>query len=181
MNRRQQELEYSSHVSGHYTMPELEALYDLADGLPKGARVVEIGVLYGRSSSLLMQIGKRQKFDLRFIDPWVVEGKDAAMAFARLTADLQASYTMYVMRSADVQWSAVNKIDLLHIDGDHSPAGIRFDCDWLTLIKQGGFVVFHDYANENFPQVKQAADYMCAQYGFEKVGVTDSQARFIRA
>lgn len=180
MSIRQQEIAISEQVRGHYTVRELEALYDLADGLNDRARVVEIGVLYGRSASILMQVSSRKHFDLRFVDSWVLQGNDAILSFARLTVQLGVPYTLYAMRSSDVRWHPNSTIDLLHVDGDHSPRGIKSDCIWLSLVRSGGFAVFHDYLNTDFPQVKTTVDAACSKSGFELVGITDSQARFIK-
>ena len=42
------------------------------------------------------------------------------------------------------QWK--EPIDLLFVDGDHSYEGAKLDIDsWLPHLKQGGYVVFHDF------------------------------------
>lgn len=173
----QEAIDFAESVEGIYTREELVALYDLADGLPNGARVLEIGVLYGRSTSALMILAKRKHFDLRLVDPFVLNGPDAAAGFARLAADMQCPFVLYCMRSDEVRWVPGMKIDLLHVDGDHSPEGIKRDCQFLQFVKRNGYAVFHDYGNPDYPQVKQIVDHACE--GWLNVGVTGQQARFM--
>jgi hypothetical protein len=90
MTARKAAIEHAESIEGIYSREELTALYELAEGLPDGARVVEIGVLYGRSASVLMALSKSKGFDLRFIDPFVLNGPDAAKSFARLPEGIKA-------------------------------------------------------------------------------------------
>lgn len=48
--------------------------------------------------------------------------------------------------SYDVGMEWEGEIDLLIVDGDHSPEGVTRDCDaWLRHVRDGGLVMFHDY------------------------------------
>jgi hypothetical protein len=180
MTARKAAIEYAESIDGMYSREELIALYDLAEGLPDGARVVEIGVLYGRSASVLMGLSKSKGFDLRFVDPFVLQGKDAALGFAKLAAGMGVPFTLYRMKSMDVPWNANHRIDLLHVDGDHSPEGVKADCEWLQFVKSGGFAVFHDYGSRDYPQVKAVVDRTCSGWRMLRVGVTGEQARWMK-
>lgn len=37
------------------------------------------------------------------------------------------------------------QIDLLFVDGDHKPNGVRIDCEWMKYVKVGGIAVFDDW------------------------------------
>lgn len=55
------------------------------------------------------------------------------------------------------------KIDLLFIDGDHSEAGLTGDIlAWLPSVRDGGYVLFHDYGSVNWPDVKPVLDHLFA-------------------
>lgn len=44
-------------------------------------------------------------------------------------------------------------IDILHIDGDHSEPGVRFDIEaWGTCVRPGGIIMMHDI--NNFSHIK---------------------------
>lgn len=53
-------------------------------------------------------------------------------------------------------------LDLVFIDGDHSPEGIAGDITaWLPWVKRpGGWMLFHDYHSNNWPAVVEAVDRM---------------------
>jgi predicted O-methyltransferase YrrM len=51
--------------------------------------------------------------------------------------------------------------DFVFIDADHSYEGCKADIEaWWPLVKKGGWICGHDYANPGFPEfgVKQAVD-----------------------
>lgn len=191
-------LGFSAKVPGPYSKLELTKLYELAVALPDNATVVEIGVLYGRSASVFFQVAQHKPLELHFIDPWVVNGEDAYGYFHKMVNEhfLAVPFTMHNMTSVavfhkvpeavsfDDEVMAEFTIDLLHVDGDHSPEGIKDDCScWLPFTERG-HAVFHDYATRNedgtlmYQQIKGTVDLYCADW--EKVGVFDSQAIFRR-
>lgn len=54
---------------------------------------------------------------------------------------------------------ANKQYDLLVIDGDHTYAGVKIDfVNFLQFVKVGGFVIFDDYASEDWPDVKEFVD-----------------------
>ena len=180
---------FTEPLPGIYTKNELKRLYDVVVSVPDGATVVEIGVLYGRSASVFLQVAKAGKpLDLHLVDPWVVSQGDTYMTFHRMVdqnfRDVQ--FTMHNCKSEDVEFD--NMVDLLHVDGDHSPNGIVGDCDeWLMLVADGGVVFFHDYATRNldgslmYPQIEETVDAYCTpMQGWSRMGVVDSQAAYKR-
>ena len=197
-------LAFSTKVPGPYSKPELTKLYELAVALPDNATVVEIGVLYGRSASVFFQVAQHKPLELHFIDPWVVNGKDPHRYFHGMVNEhfREVPSTMHNKVAREV-FPPFQAIDLLHVDGDHSPEGIESDCElWLYGVRPApsavitigelppssrrppGYAVFHDYDTRNpdgglmYPQIKETVDHYCADW--EKVGVFDSQAIFRR-
>ncbi len=56
-------------------------------------------------------------------------------------------------------------IDFLFIDGDHSRDGVR--CDFLNLkdkVNKGGLIVFDNYNDGCWSEVKPAVDELCDEY-----------------
>lgn len=133
--------------------------------------VVEIGVYEGSSALVLIQ-AMRPGSRLHLIDPFVDESGWALPAgwgaterasrrvVARAAADRSAPRIQWhVERSQDVgrSWDA-GDVDLVFIDGDHSPAAVREDWDvWHPHVKSGGHVAFHD-ANGRSPGPSQVVD-----------------------
>jgi len=126
--------------------------------------VVEIGVYEGSSALVLVRAmapGSR----LHLIDPFVDESGWALPAgwgateratrrvVARAAALREApQIEWHVERSQDVgrSWDR-GPVDLVFIDGDHSPGAVREDWDvWHPHVKSGGHVAFHD-ANRRSP------------------------------
>lgn len=122
---------------GWYNDNELAALCDTAEkcGSMTGA-IVEIGVYKGRSAQALAEVVPADRLVLidNLADPGACT--DAWPAGAQwITGPAVASLV----------WT--NPIALLHIDGDHSYAGVLADLyKYAPFVKLGGFVVLHDWA-----------------------------------
>jgi predicted O-methyltransferase YrrM len=47
-----------------------------------------------------------------------------------------------------------DSVDLLYIDGDHRFYGVERDYDaWISKVKSGGYILFHDYDEDTHPDV----------------------------
>lgn len=145
-------LQHIFSVPSHLTPRERYQLYQLAAGRET---VVEIGSYIGASAccfgNACRQSGKGRVF---CVDTWNNDamsegGRDTYQEFLENTSlfsdyivPLRGLSTKVV---AQVK-SAVQHIDLLFIDGDHSYAGVK--ADWETYrdhLCEGSVVVFHDY------------------------------------
>jgi hypothetical protein len=63
-------------------------------------------------------------------------------------------------------------VDLVFVDGDHTFYGVERDIKaWLPRVKHGGFMLFHDYAHEQWSGVKPAVDALMA--GHAQIMVVD--------
>jgi MMP 1-O-methyltransferase len=137
-----------------HTAAEAELLGRLATG----ARcVVEIGVYEG-SSAFVFCDALTPVAQLHLIDPFVDEsgwalrpGWHATPTATRLAVRRRVrsggpNICWHIARSQDVgrEWRGP-AIDLVFIDGDHSPQGCREDWEvWHPHVRPGGAVAFHD-------------------------------------
>ncbi len=71
-------------------------------------------------------------------------------------------YTLIQRFSTDTEArriAARRRYHLLVIDGDHSYEGVKNDFQrYRDLVVPGGYVVFDDYGNDNWPDVKRYVD-----------------------
>lgn len=64
------------------------------------------------------------------------------------------------------------EIDMLIIDADHSERGCRGDFEkWYRHVKDNGYILFHDYDRDVWPDVKKVVDSLD---GIEKVILVDT-------
>src|SRR3989304_4190401 len=95
-----QVMELTRTVSSHTAFEDAEcrAYYELLMGLPHGATVVEIGLQFGRSSSIVMQESLEKHFDYHGVDPFVdpPNARDEWMALAQR---LGVPVKIYLMES----------------------------------------------------------------------------------
>jgi predicted O-methyltransferase YrrM len=133
---------------------EAAVLTRLATG---ARRVVELGVYEG-SSALVLAHALSAEAELHLVDPfidatgWALRPGSRANAAATRRAVRRATRRggpkvhWHLARSQDVgrTWSG-GLIDLVFIDGDHSPDGCREDWElWHHHVSPGGAVTFHD-------------------------------------
>ena len=136
-----------------YSREEGELLYNLLTALADGSCILEIGCEYGRSTSIIAQVSKQKQFDIHLIDPF--PQLEPYLSCTRMLFDHAVHFNLYRGKSQSVGPS-VDRIHLLHIDGDHSYESLKTDCRlWMPLAT---FAVFHDYGRESLPDVKEAVD-----------------------
>lgn len=160
---------------------DIELYYaELAKSLPQGARVVEVGVLFGRSVSYLSSL--RPDLDIWAVDTWEPGDREGDMA------EYQAHYgntwaaflggmrdhapdvldRIHVVRarSTDV---TLPLADVVFIDADHSYEAVLADIHhWRRGVKVGGIIAGHDYLEPNHPGVVQAVTEVF--WGAHKMG-----------
>ena len=82
--------------------------------------------------------------------------------------------------------AAVQEVELLFIDGDHSYEGARADFDrWSALVGPGGHLLFHDAVDSGgygnvYPGVARVADEVGRDGGWERQPGAGSIAHFAR-
>jgi len=133
------------------------ALYTAAAACTGRGAIVEIGSWKGRSTVWLARGARRAGRSVHAIDPHV--GSREAPEASTLEAFQANIYragagdhvAAMVMTSADAERVLEGPVELLFVDGDHSPDGAASDADlWLPRVMTGGVVMFHDVATSGY-------------------------------
>ncbi len=134
-------------VPGWLTTGEQDALFALAQAVPDGGVIVEIGGEYGGSASLFCA-GAAPSVKITTID--LFPGDLLAQHKANLKeGGFEKRSKQITGDSSEVVKTFKGKIDLLFVDGDHSISGSRADFEnWSPLVKVGGVMAVHDCACE---------------------------------
>lgn len=138
---------------------ECEAYFDLLSQMPEHALIVEVGLQYGRSSSIALQVAKACNLRYHGIDPFT-DHADVEKAWLKMALSAGASFLFSKKASNEVVLR--EPIDLILVDGDHTYQGVADDCKhFLPLIRHGGYALFHDFGHKSLPEVYNAVlDYM---------------------
>jgi predicted O-methyltransferase YrrM len=148
------------------------ALLQAASQLPPHAVIVEIGSFLGRSTVLLAGARKTAGSGrVHCVDPFDASGDDFSVPFYRAIADsLQAPLRQCFeenVRHADLSaWVEVHQgtaetigenwnepIDMLFLDGDHSPEGARSAYEsWAPHLKMGGLIAVCNSADRKYEE-----------------------------
>lgn len=171
----EQVMELTSQVSAPaaFEEPCCRLMYDTVASLQPGSTIVEVGVEYGRSTSILAQVAKDQGHRLILIDPFVdpLSGVKAMEMLVRVGCE----FTLHKMPTMSLEGRAMQHTHLLHIDGDHTREGLSDDCDyWLPWVVKGGFACYHDFGRDSLPDVYPVVNqYMTADM-WEPVAVANT-------
>ena len=151
-------------IDGHFGLNEGYLVYNIARSLKDNAIIVEIGAFKGKSTCFIAEGIRSKNCKFYTIDPWSNDGmkggnQDIFNDFLKNTESYKDKIIPLRGYSYEIRknWPEDKKIDFLWIDGDHSYKGVTRDIqDWIPLVKNNGFVCFHDYRDE--PDVKRAVD-----------------------
>ncbi len=147
--------------SNPYFQPgEKVFLQSLIIGLPqKNPLVLEIGTFKGWSAITMARIRK----DIRIItlDPHIGIPEDGLSSSPEEVINNvsreQLRYNILHLQIPSQDFNPKNyafrgnidKFDLIFIDGDHTFEGVKHDFEkFLPFVKKDGFILFHDYGNE---------------------------------
>jgi hypothetical protein len=109
----------------------------LAQRLPKGGVIAEIGVEHGYYSQEILDISRPSELHLFDLDFGTTAQHVLSDPAVRLHKGPSAE-TLALMPDASFDW--------IYVDGDHSAAGVQADASVaMTKVKPGGFIVFSDY------------------------------------
>ena len=144
-------LDRYKHVEGQVRWTEARKLYELAKRIPPiYTVVVEIGSYRGRSTLALAQ-GLKDGYggNVIAIDPhYNADGyckQDADIMDANIGESGLQNIQQIRALSQHVAGEVPTYIDMLWIDGDHSPEGVMRDFElYAPRIKQGGIIALHD-------------------------------------
>ena len=165
-------------------------LCELAQDLDAEGWLIDLGTYHGRSAMVLVQAtlrGRKGRYIIT-VDNYT-EGPDAKDPSAGNPPDFWLVKNRLKCRSrvhfvygdvAEVPPICQGQpIALVFADADHSEEGTRAVIEtWAPLIVPGGLMVFDDYGNDRWPDVKPTVDEMMGDW--EKVGQVGSVAAFRR-
>jgi predicted O-methyltransferase YrrM len=141
-------------------------LWDLARTVKEGGLAVEIGLQFGRSATVIGCAAKENNFKFIAIDNWEEEYSVPAKEHVEkvLLGELELPISI-IVKDSKYAWKELpelKKIDLLHIDGDHTYEAVLSDCKiYLPLVKEGGYACFDDFGHDSLPDVfKAVTEYM---------------------
>ncbi len=150
--------EFTKTIGSHtsFEKEECESYFDVLMDLPAGSRIIEVGLEYGRSSSIALQVAAERHHRYIGIDPFECHD-DVYEAWTKMKEQVGTG-TLYRMHSH--AFPMYGTIDAILIDGDHSHEGVTADCEhFLEHVAIGGYALFHDYLRESLPEVTQAVDH----------------------
>jgi hypothetical protein len=134
---------------------EAKAYYEILDSLDPGSTIVEIGLEFGRSSSIALQVAKSKKLYYHGVDPFLTS--EALHSWIDMAYAVGGPFSLHVMNSH--RWDPPQPISALLIDGDHEYEAVYQDClDYLYLVTASGYALFHDFGSESGVQ-KAVTEY----------------------
>ena len=182
----QETIERIEKLQGWGTIKQCQTLYDFIVGT-KAKVSVDIGVFGGRFLYAMAMAHKKTGIGKAYgIDPWAVdpclEGtNDVANAdywskidfnwlFVEVTQLMidqgLVDYSNILRFKSQEVWPLFTQIDVLSIDGNHSPEVSCQDVSiWAPLVREGGYIHFDD---ANWPST-QDAQALILNYGFEEI------------
>jgi len=153
---------------GFFTDADIKAYRKLFERLPENAKVAEIGCLLGRSICSVADIIRRKNISFALIDAFQYDH----LIFGKYTsqdvqANLRKNLDKFGIRDPSVVITGFSNeqsrtftnysFDLVFLDGDHSPEGVKLDIDcWMSKLKPGGILAGHDF--EFLPEVATAVE-----------------------
>ncbi len=158
--------EHISRIGGWLQKEEAVFLHKLAQEVPPGLNIVEIGSYEGKST-ISLALGAGTQVQVIAVDPHTGDISEAMAGleidtYERFTSNISSagvSNKIKVMKMTSVEASTKysgEPIGLLFIDGWHSTQAVLEDIDsWLPFLHPNGIVVFDDW---NDSQVKAGID-----------------------
>jgi hypothetical protein len=151
-----------SDWQGYATHAEIDAMQNIASKLPMDAVIIKIGAGAGTDTLAILEVTQ----DVVIFSIDIVCGEQPIYTNEHLrlaeTGDDQTGCVVRIWgdsKIAGLRWPY--PVDWVHVDGDHSSDGITGDIrTWYRHIRPGGFMSFHDYGDDKWPDVKFVVDHM---------------------
>ncbi|WOO41270.1 class I SAM-dependent methyltransferase [Rubellicoccus peritrichatus] len=159
-------------VPGWSTEIELMVLARLAQLVPDGGTIVELGTLAGRTAYAMA--ASNPKVKVHCVDVWenFLKSSIPEPSLMHFSGDIEAFDTENIYecflkqvegldnivphrgKTTEVPWDSDEKIDLLYIDADHDEEPVYQDLlKWFPRMKRNGIILGHDF---NMGSVKRA-------------------------
>jgi len=164
-------VDISATVPGWRLAEESMALAAIAYELPAGATIVEVGAYMGRGT-VVLAAARRLRGDgmVHAIDPFDCSGDEYSTPFYKQllqehgAASLQDVFRSHLTRfalentvtvhpgqSRQIGSAWTDPIDLLLLDGDHSPAGAREAFEtWVPFVRSGGTIAIDNSTEREY-------------------------------
>ena len=139
--------------------------------------ILEIGTLFGISMAIVYENCRSffTSVHITVIDPLqgYYDKSSDSITMMPVTRDIfvgnmqrmsipESDYTIIEKLSTEdeaIEQASKGRYNLLIIDGDHSDFGVRHDFyNYRHLVKRGGYIVFDNYNDPNFPGLKDFVD-----------------------
>lgn len=146
-------------IGSHTSFEEEECLayFDVLMKLPPASTIVEVGLEYGRSSSIALQVAKSQHLSYIGVDPFE-NHPEIKKAWFEVTLKIPiGSFRLEQAQSKFV--SIPQPISAVLIDGDHEAEAVYDDLEhFAPLVVVGGYLMCHDFQRESLPGVTRAVN-----------------------
>jgi len=137
-------------ISGWLTRDQARSLWDGAQRVPAGGRMLEIGSHQGRSTIVLAAAARERGARVIAVDPFV-EGRLFGGSSTRLrfeanldAAGLREQVRLLPERSTELRPQWDQPLAMLYIDGKHDYWTVRDDLRWVAHLPEGAPVLVHD-------------------------------------
>lgn len=158
--------ETTKQIGGFFERDEAELYWKILNTLPAYAKVVEVGLENGRSTSLPAQFSANlQTLQLHCIDNFSTFGTEGQNRFTETMKAFGIGYTLWQMPSTQAamigdRWLV--DADLILIDADHDDC--ETDCRiWIPKLKPGGWILFHDYGRPGW-NIAEVVEKYCIDW-----------------
>ncbi len=172
-------------------MPEIQKYktrQDLLSLVPKGAKIVEIGVFKGEFAKIIYDTVSFDEFYM--VDIWTgtfgsgdkdgnnhVIVPDMEAVYKDLLQQTKHITGIHVVRSTSesfLKGCANNYFDAIYVDGDHTGTAVYNDLvESYRTLKPGGLLMGHDYHYEACRDIVLAVARFCEEYGQSICGLTE--------
>lgn len=172
---------------GYLTLNEAQLLMDIADKMPAGSIVANVGAGVGTSALAVVE----QRNDLAQT-LYTIDHRDDDNPFGGLLNERHAFENAGMIDllpnqilgdSSDVgrSWQH-GKIDFLIIDADHTAEGLTNDIDaYVSHLSDAGYIAFHDYDKDKWQDVFDVVNkHFVNNEDFELVKTVDTMIVFTR-
>jgi Methyltransferase domain len=137
-------------IGGWLTQAQGHELWDAAQQVGSGARILEIGSHQGRSTIILATAAKHRGATVIAVDPFVsgrmFGGAATRTRFEKNLSDASVSDVVRLVPRPSTairpQWD--EPIAMLYIDGKHDYRTVRDDLRWIEHLPAGAAVLVHD-------------------------------------